>query len=133
MLRSVISDSDALTRIGFGACAAIVIGSIGPWADFGAKEVLGIDSAGSDGWLTLALAGMSAAVLWSWSQFPAREKLLGVILMGGLALALTLYDTVELSGVGTGAISAEWGLILALAASAALVAVAIRLAVLNPA
>jgi len=129
----VLSDSDVLTRVGWGACVAIVVGSIGPWADLGREEVLGIDSAGSDGWLTLALAGMSAAVLWSWYQFAAREKLLGVILMGGLALALTLYDTVELSGVEAGAISAEWGLILALIGSVALVATAIRLAILNPA
>ncbi len=129
----MLSDSDALTRVGFGACVAIAIGSIGPWADIGPEEILGIDSAGSDGWLTLVLAGMSAAVLWSWFQFAAREKLYGVILMGGLALGLTLYDTIELSGVQADAISAEWGLILALIGSVALVATAIRLAMLNPA
>jgi hypothetical protein len=127
----MLSDSDVLTRVGWGACIAMVVGSVAPWADVGREEILGIDSTGSDGWLTLALAGISAAVLWSWDQFPAREKLFGVILMGGVALALTLYDTVEISGVKSDAISAEWGLILALAGSIALVATAVRLAILN--
>jgi hypothetical protein len=130
-LRSLLDDDDTLLRIGYGACVAIAIGSIGPWADIGPEHVLGIEARGSDGWFTLALAGLSAAVLWNWSQVAATERLYGVLLTGGLALALTLYDTLETSGVAGNVITVGWGLIVALIGSVVLVAVAGRLAMLE--
>lgn len=70
-------------------------------------------------------------MLWNWSQVAATERLYGVLLTGGLALALTLYDTLETSGVAGNVITVGWGLIVALIGSVVLVAVAGRLAMLE--
>ena len=70
-------------------------------------------------------------MLWNWARFAARERLYGVFLTGGLALALTLYDTLETSGVAGNVITVGWGLIVALIGSVVLVAIAARLAILT--
>jgi hypothetical protein len=128
---ALLRDSDILVHGAYAACAAIAIGSIGPWAQFGSTHSLGIDS---DGQITIGLALAAAAILWSWSQFATREKLLGLCLISGGSAALTVYDASELSRVAqfSGA-SVGWGLIVTLLASLVVLGVAIRLLILNPA
>ena len=68
--------------------------------------------------------------LWSWSQVPGREKLIGVAIGAGAALALMV---VEILDANEGGLGIGWGLILGIAASVVLLGVTWRLAILNPA
>ena len=145
MLKPVLSDSDRLVVAGYVACAVIAIGSIAPWVSFAGEEVLGINDPagvsdqvadlgflGSDGWLTLVLAGFSAAMLWNWDQFAAREKLIGLIVMGGVAVVIPVYDLIDIVNADVEDVSAGWGLFAALIGSLGLLGISARLLRLNP-
>jgi len=100
-----------LLRVGYVSCGVIAVGSLGPWATLGPISADGLDG---DGVLTLILASIAATLLWRWSGSAARWKLICAIVAGGFATAITLYDTVNISTVLSGAASVGWGLILAL-------------------
>jgi len=95
----------------------LVVGSLGPWASVLSVDLSGT-SDGRDGILTLILAGIAAVLMglrvWRW----------GVLVAGGLALATTIYDIVDITGRDAGILepSVEWGLILAAVAAASLCA-----------
>ncbi|MDP9189122.1 MAG: hypothetical protein M3O25_07725 [Actinomycetota bacterium] len=129
-VRAAFDDSDDLVKVGFVATALLAAGALGPWYVTDAGDFLGTDQT-YHGVYVLALAVSVGIALWSWSQIPGREKLIGIAIAAGAALALMALDTAdasELPGLAVG-----WGLILGIVASAILLGVAWRLAVLNPA
>ena len=114
--------SDLLVRIGYGACAVMALGALAPWAELGGVTASGVD--GPDGMAILALAAFGAAALWRWSQEPGDEVLVGVMVVGGAALARTAFNALDLSRSLDGeGVEIGWGLGLAVAASLALLAV----------
>jgi peptidoglycan/LPS O-acetylase OafA/YrhL len=129
-LRTAFDDSDDLLKVGFGAIVALAAGALGPWFVTDAGDFLGTDG-GYYGTYVLAVAVIIGIALWSWSQVPGREKLIGVAIGAGAALVLMVVEIIdanEAAGLGIG-----WGLILGIAASVVLLGVTWRLAVLNPA
>ncbi len=128
-LRSAFDDSDDLLKVGFGAIVALAAGALGPWFVTDAGDVLGTDG-GYYGTYVLAVAVIVGVALWSWSQVPGREKLIGVAIGAGAALALMVVEILDANEAGLGI---GWGLILGIAASIALLGVTWRLAILNPA
>lgn len=128
-LRSAFDDSDGLVRVGFAAVVALAAGALGPWFVTDAGDVLGTDG-GYYGTYVLAVAVIVGVALWSWSQVPGREKLIGVAIGAGAALALMVVEILDASETGIGI---GWGLILGIAASVVLLGVIWRLAILNPA
>ncbi|MGZ5346882.1 MAG: hypothetical protein ACXWGV_04725 [Solirubrobacterales bacterium] len=80
----------------------------------------GVDS--PDGTAILAIG---AAALWRWTQVPGREVLVGVLVVGGAALALSGFNALDVSRQLEGSgVSLGWGLGLTVAASLGLVSVA---------
>jgi hypothetical protein len=119
---SSLDASDRLVRIGYGACAVMAMGTLAPWAELGPVTASGVDS--WDGMATLGLAAIGAAALWRWSQQPADEALLGVVVIGLCALALTAFNLQDLNRHIDGAgVSMGWGLGLSIVGALALTAV----------
>ena len=126
-VRQALGDSDDLVKVGIGAAVAVVFGGLGPWYDGPAGDVLGTDG-GGPGLYVIALGAMAGFVLWNWNQGPSREKLIGVAICAGGALALMGVDALD----GRTFADLGWGLILGIAGSIALLAVSGRLYSLNP-
>lgn len=107
----------ALLLWGLGSAAAIVAGSLGPWATAGPFSAAGTD-AGHDGTITLALG--AAALLPV--AIGRLRPLVGVLAV--LALSVGLYDTLDVHGRATalypGAVG--WGLVVVDLAAASLLA-----------
>jgi hypothetical protein len=120
-----LDTSEKLVRAGYLVCFALALGAVGPWAKLGPTAANGVDG---DGIYNLLLAMMAAFVLWRWSDNREQDWLYGLMILGGLSLAvaaLNAYDlqrALDLPGVDIG-----WGLILSIVASAALIAIAARL------
>ena len=101
------------------ACAAIAIGSLGPWS----TSVLGSEAGvGGDGLYTLVMAVLAGLLL-----MPQKLWLTVVTGLGVACSALALYDVVDVAGSTQEAlggvvqpVSVGWGLWLAAAASIAL-------------
>ena len=123
--------SDRLVYAGYGACALIAFGSLAPWASVGEVTRSGVDG---EGMYTLLLALFAGFVLWRWGEFPKSEFLVGLAIVAAICVAATTYflffieKLLDLPGVGV-----AWGLIVALAGSVALLAVAGLLYRRNPA
>src|SRR3954470_1105484 len=96
------------------SCAALAVGSLGPWATVGPFSKGGTEG---DGVLTLIGAGLAALALWRWTRTGSRTMLIAGMVVAGLSVLVCLYDTVDVPG---GGVSLGWGLILALVASVAL-------------
>jgi hypothetical protein len=103
---------------GIVSAGLLAIGSVGTWATLGPFSVTGTSN-GRDGILTLILAGIVALTLllrrWIWTS----------LVCGGIALAVTIYDIVDLNSIAQDSIvspSPGWGILLAAAASASLCA-----------
>lgn len=125
-VRQALGDSDDLLKIGYAGSVGVVVGALGPWYTLPGGDILGTDG-GGPGLYVLVLGVMSAAVLWSWGEVPAREKLIGVAICGGATLVLMGTDALDApAGIGVG-----WGLVIGIAASITLLAVAARLYALN--
>ena len=123
--RRALNDDDDLVKIGYAAAVGILAGALGPWYAVPGADVLGTDG-GGPGLYVLVLGAMAAAALYSWSDLPSRERLIGVAICAGGALALMGFDAASAPD-GTVA----WGLVLGIASSVLLLAVAGRLAAIN--
>lgn len=110
------------------AVVILIAGSLGPWAKVAFLTKNGLDG---DGVITLVLAlvaGLAVLVSGVRSRPPSRV-LLGIC--GVLALAVTVFDVIDVSGTEAGRISVSvgWGLWVALLGSLVLlVAAGARLA-----
>lgn len=105
---------NARTSWGLGLCAAVIVGSLGPWASWGAFTVNGTTR---DGKYTLALAIFAAVVV-----FTERARLLvGVVAL--LLVAGGVADTADVNRFSYAGlpVSVSWGLILVDVASVGLV------------
>lgn len=72
-----------------------------------------------------AILAIGAAALWRWTQVPGREVLVGVLVVGGAALALSGFNALDVSRQLEGSgVSLGWGLGLTVAASLGLASVA---------
>lgn len=89
--------------------ALLVIGSIGPWVKAAGQTGYGL---GRDGVITIILAAIAAVfVLLAWrrSRPPSR---IGLGICAVLALAVAIYDILDVSGTEIGPFEASvgWGL-----------------------
>lgn len=105
-------------RWGLAACAAVVVGSLGPWASIGPFTTNGTSG---DGVLTLVLAALAATAIGLGRLLP------GVAIAGGLVALIALYDAVDITSAG-GVLDASpgWGVLLTAVAGIALTAWAVR-------
>lgn len=110
---SILSDRRA--QWGLASSALLLLGSVTPWATAGPFTKNGLDG---DGVITLVIALLVGGLIVA-RRFPRIALGLAVV-----SLAITIIDTVDVSGVGGGLFDVQvgWGLILALLASASLVA-----------
>ena len=121
-----LDTSEKLVRAGYVTCFAIALGAMGPWAKFGEVTSSGVDG---DGIYTLLLALMAAFVLWRWSDTRQQEILYGAMIIGGLSLVLAAFNAYDLRrALDLPGVDIAWGLVLTIAASAALIGVAAWLA-----
>jgi lysylphosphatidylglycerol synthetase-like protein (DUF2156 family) len=101
-----------------GSAAAIVIGSLGPWATFGPFSVSGTSA---DGVITLILGVLALALImadrWAWVLVAAAV----------IAALVGVIDTIDVSG-GNGLIdpSPGWGVILVALAGISLTVWSVR-------
>jgi hypothetical protein len=66
--------------IALGAAAAIVIGSLGPWAT-ALGGIVSANGTDGDGVITLILALIALAGLWAYWQEPRRGAAVGVLVL----------------------------------------------------
>lgn len=85
-----------------GGAALIVVGSFLPWASAGGMSFSGID--GGDGWITLVLG----LALGATALIPAAKN--GMLIVAGIALALVVYELIDIMGAGGGAIEVSIGI-----------------------
>jgi hypothetical protein len=115
--------SDRLILGGYIACAAISLGTLGPWAVAGPVTHSGVDD--QFGLYTLLLGAFGGFVLWRWAQFPKQEFLIGLAIVGGICLVTSGYFAFQPDGLlDLPAVSAGWGLVVTLAGSCGVLAVA---------
>lgn len=126
-VRRALNDDDDLLKVGYAAVVGIVAGALGPWYSTPGADILGTDG-GGPGLYVLVFAAMAAAALYSWNETPGREKLIGVAICGGGALALMAYDAFAAHEI----VDIAWGLILGIVSAVVVLAVAGRLAAINP-
>jgi hypothetical protein len=116
-------DDDRLVGVGYVAAGAISLGSLGPWATAGPVTSSGVDE--PYGIYALLLGLFAAFVLYRWAETPKSEWLVGLAILAGICLlfsgwfALAPGSLLDLPRVDPG-----WGLIVSLAGSATLLAVA---------
>jgi hypothetical protein len=80
---------------------------------------------GQEGLYTLLLAAFAGFVLWRWAQFPKSEFLIGLAILAGICLVETAFFTFAIEHIlDLPGVSVAWGLILSLAGSVALLAIA---------
>lgn len=103
---------------GLAACAAVVVGSLGPWATIGPFTTSGTSG---DGAITLVLAALATTAIGLGRLLP------GVAVAGGLVAAIGAYDALDIASTG-GPLdpSPGWGVLLTTAAGAALAVWAVR-------
>ena len=104
-------------KLAFAAVLVIVIGSIGPWVDFGGETAGGLDK---DGVVTIALALIAAVYLF----FTPRPHWAPTAALGALAGAVAIFDIIDIedvAGVLGGFVNPGWGLYLTAIGSIALV------------
>lgn len=124
-VRRAINDDDDLLRVGYAAAVGVLAGGLGPWYSTPAGDILGTDG-GGPGLYVLVLGVMAAAALYAWNDSPGRERLIGVAICAGGALALMGFDAADAPDGTVG-----WGLVVGIASSLVLLAVAGRLAAIN--
>jgi peptidoglycan/LPS O-acetylase OafA/YrhL len=123
---SGLDTDEKLLRIGYVTCFALALGAVGPWAKLGPTAANGVDG---DGIFSLLLALMAGFTLWRWSDMREQEWLYGVLILGGLSLALAAFNAYDLRrALDFPGVDIGWGLILTIVASAVLIAIAARLA-----
>jgi hypothetical protein len=104
------------------ACAAVVVGSLGPWATNAFASVNGLSG---DGWITLILAGLGLASLYkAYNAEPVRLQSWAPVIIGIIVAALGLYDAAQVEDAGStrfGQVATVgWGLYLVIAGGIAM-------------
>ncbi len=104
-----------------GATAVLALGSIGPWAQV---TFLGITVSkgglSGDGVITMILAIAAFVALLRLNQGQSRGVATAAVVAGGLAVAVSVYDLVNISNSYRGLVHPGWGLYLAAVGSIAL-------------
>lgn len=127
-----MQSTDRLVYVGYGACAAISFGTLAPWAEAGPITHSGVDD--QFGLYTLLLGGFAGFVLWRWAEFPKREFLIGLGIVGGICFATAAYFAfAPYSLLDAPGVDAGYGLYLTLAGSIVLLGLTAFLYRANPA
>jgi uncharacterized membrane protein len=132
------SSSQALAKSFWWAAASLVpmvVGAFGPWAKVADLLTINGTDGERDGWFVVGAAGTAAVALLAYSRF-GRGWLLALPLLAGLAaVATTAYDLNDLGDTEPAvallglAVSAGWGIYVALVASISLVLASLALVI----
>lgn len=109
---------------GLGA-GALIVGSFMPWVKIAFVTASGVD--GGDGWITIVGGFLAALIAFKVASASVRRS--GLLVVGTLMSALTLYEFVDIKSTDTGFGEPMWGVGLYVVAAGA---VAVFVAGLRP-
>jgi hypothetical protein len=126
----------SIVLLALGSVAAMIVGSLGPWARvdlFG--SVNGTDG-GGDGWFVIGAGVVALVLILLYARRQTSIMPLAVALLAGLAsCAITIYDWTDLHRVESsfgGLIHSGWGIYVATIGSAGLAVSSAALLVMAP-
>ena len=105
----------------------MVIGAFGPWARVADLLTIHGTDGGRDGWFVLGAAVTAAVALLAFARLRRRWVLVLPLLAGMLSAAATAYDISDIANAASdgqlfaSAVSAEWGIYVALVGSISLI------------
>lgn len=120
--------SEGRGLVGYLACGAIAVGSVGPWGGF-----FGYGGIGNNGSLTLLAAVAAGFAVWRWATTGSRAAAIAVLVLAAFTVALAvndllgIRDMVETSDEWAWIDGIGWGLGLVLFSGAALMALSISM------
>jgi hypothetical protein len=120
-----------------GSLVVMVLGAVGPWAKVDGVATINGTDGGRDGWVVVGAAGVAALFLALYLR-RSRSWVLVLPLLAGLAgTATTVVDIDDINGIASEgsifgvAVSAQWGIYVALAGSISLTLASVGLLVRN--
>lgn len=120
-----------------GSLVPMVVGAFGPWAKVTDLVTINGTDGGRDGWFVLGAAVTAAVALLAFARFRRGWLFALPLLAGLLSVAATAYDLNDLGNAASDAqlfglaVSAGWGIYVALGGSISLVVASIALVIEN--